>query len=173
VTDRIAEPWGIRTPFDADTIWPVRADEYLAGDLTDEDVDAWVQSACVLCSNGCALDIAVKDGRIAGVRGRAIDRVNHGRLGPKGLFGWQANNAPDSCLEAALFQARRGPRREAGRRGRDAVPRTNDRRRRALGCIELPSAHQRRAEGGSNFDDRGELRSCTSRTIWDWFIGLS
>ena len=95
MTDRIAEPWGIRTPFDADTIWPVRADEYLAGDLADEDVDAWVQSACVLCSNGCALDIAVKDGRIAGVRGRAIDRVNHGRLGPKGLFGWQANNAPD------------------------------------------------------------------------------
>jgi ferredoxin-nitrate reductase len=95
VTDRIAEPWGIRTPFAADTCWPARVDEYLADDLTGEDIDAWVQSACVLCSNGCALDIAVKDGRIAGVRGRAVDRVNHGRLGPKGLFGWQANNAPD------------------------------------------------------------------------------
>jgi hypothetical protein len=34
-------------------------------------------------------DIGVKDGRIVGVRGRAIDRINHGRLGPKGLFGWQ------------------------------------------------------------------------------------
>ena len=33
------------------------------------------------------LDIAVKDGRIVGVRGRADDRVNHGRLGPKGLYG--------------------------------------------------------------------------------------
>ncbi len=104
MTDRIAEPWGIRTPFDADTIWPVRVDEYLAGDLTDEDVDAWVQSACVLCSNGCALDIAVKDGRIAGVRGRAIDRVNHGRLGPKGLFGWQANNAPDRLTRPLIRQ---------------------------------------------------------------------
>jgi len=41
------------------------------------------------------LDIAVKGGRIVGVRGRALDRVNRGRLGPKGLFGWQANNAPD------------------------------------------------------------------------------
>ena len=173
MTDRIAEPWGIHTPFAAGATWPTRVDEYLAGSLAGEDIDAWVQSACVLCSDGCALDIAVKDGRIAGVRGRAIDRVNRGRLGPKGLFGWQANNAPDSCLEAALFQARRGPRREAGRRGRDAVPRTNNRRRRALGCIELPSAHQRRAGGRSPFDDRRELRSCTSRTIWDWFIGLS
>src|SRR5688500_11512469 len=26
---------------------------------------------------------------MVGVRGRAEDRVNHGRLGPKGLYGWQ------------------------------------------------------------------------------------
>jgi anaerobic selenocysteine-containing dehydrogenase len=54
-----------------------------------------VPSASLLHSNGDAMDIAVKDGRIVGVRGRAQDRVNHGRLGPKDLFGWQANNAPD------------------------------------------------------------------------------
>lgn len=48
-----------------------------------------VSSACLLCSNGCGLDIAVRKGRIVGVRGRADDRVNHGRLGPKGLYGWQ------------------------------------------------------------------------------------
>ena len=48
-----------------------------------------------LCSNGCGMDIGVKDGRIVGVRGRAVDRVNHGRLGPKGLNGWEANNSPD------------------------------------------------------------------------------
>lgn len=54
-------------------------------------MDRWVQSACVLCSNGCGCDIAVKDGRIVGVRGRAEDVVNRGRLGPKGLYGsWQA-----------------------------------------------------------------------------------
>ena len=41
------------------------------------------------------IDIAVKDGRMVGVRGRAEDRVNHGRLGPKGLYGWQANHASD------------------------------------------------------------------------------
>lgn len=41
------------------------------------------------------LDIAVRNGRIVGVRGRRSDRVNRGRLGPKDLFGWQANNSPD------------------------------------------------------------------------------
>ena len=104
MTDRIAEPWGIRTPFAAAATWPTRVDEYLAGDLAGEDIDTWVQSACVLCSNGCALDIAVKDGRIVGVRGRAVDRVNHGRLGPKGLFGWQANNAPDRLTRPLIRQ---------------------------------------------------------------------
>jgi anaerobic selenocysteine-containing dehydrogenase len=37
----------------------------------------------------------VKDGRIAGVRGRAVDRVNRGRLDIKDLFGWQANASAD------------------------------------------------------------------------------
>src|SRR4051812_787526 len=93
--DRIAEPWGTRTPYGPGEAWPARVDTYLADGLTDEDVDHWVQSASVLHSNGDALDIAVKDDRIVGVRGRRIDRVNHGRLGPKDLFGWQANNSPD------------------------------------------------------------------------------
>src|SRR3954462_10955029 len=95
MSDRIAEPWGIRTPYGSGDEWPTRVDQFLAPGVSPDDVDAWVQSACVLCSNDCGLDIAVKDGRIVGVRGRAVDRVNHGRLGPKGLFGWQANIAPD------------------------------------------------------------------------------
>ncbi len=37
------------------------------------------------------MDIAVKDGKVVGVRGRATDRVNKGRLGPKGLHGCVAN----------------------------------------------------------------------------------
>jgi anaerobic selenocysteine-containing dehydrogenase len=93
--DRIAEPWGTRTPYGPGETWPTRVDSYLADGLTEADVDRWVQSATILHSNGDGLDIAVKDGRIAGVRGRAVDRVNHGRLGPKDLFGWQANNSPD------------------------------------------------------------------------------
>jgi len=93
--DRIAKPWGTRTPYGPGETWPVRVDSHLSGGLTDEDVDRWVPSASILHSNGDGLDIAVKDGRIVGVRGRAEDRVNHGRLGPKDLFGWQANHSPD------------------------------------------------------------------------------
>ncbi|MFE0593908.1 molybdopterin oxidoreductase family protein [Micromonospora echinospora] len=69
-------------------------DRFLDGEA-EGDVDRWVQSASVLHSNGDALDIAVADGRIVGVRGRAVDRINRGRLDPKDLFGWQANHSPD------------------------------------------------------------------------------
>lgn len=93
--DRIAQPWGTRTPYAAGQDWPQRIDQFLADGLSPEAVDRWVQSAAVLHSNGDGLDIAVKDGRIVGVRGRAVDRVNHGRLDPKDLFGWQANASPD------------------------------------------------------------------------------
>lgn len=78
--DSIEDIWGPRTPYRS--IWPTRVDE-----AKDEEPDNWVQSACVLCSNGCGLDIGVKNGKVVGVRGRATDRVNHGRLGPKGLYG--------------------------------------------------------------------------------------
>jgi anaerobic selenocysteine-containing dehydrogenase len=93
--DRIALPWGTRTPYGPGEPWPVRVDSHLAAGLREQDVDRWAQSASILHSNGDGLDIAVKDGRIVGVRGRADDRVNHGRLGPKDLYGWQANNSPD------------------------------------------------------------------------------
>jgi ferredoxin-nitrate reductase len=95
MTDRIANPWGTRTPFGRGGEWPVRVDQFLEEDISERDVDRWVQTASILHSNGDALDIAVKDGRMVGVRGRAVDRVNKGRLGPKDLFGWQANAAED------------------------------------------------------------------------------
>ena len=102
--DRIADPWGRRTPYGAGQAWPVRVDQQLGGRReggevgAEHQVERWVPSACVLCSNGCGLDIGVAGGRIVGVRGRAGDRVNHGRLGPKGLYGWQANGAADRLL---------------------------------------------------------------------------
>lgn len=73
----------------------MRVDSHLAEGLSEEDVDRWVPTAAVLHSNGDGMELAVKDGRIVGVRGRADDRVNHGRLDVKDLFGWQANNAGD------------------------------------------------------------------------------
>jgi anaerobic selenocysteine-containing dehydrogenase len=84
--DSISDVWGERTPYVGD--WPERVDE-----RTLDAPERWVQSACVLCSNGCALDIGVKGNSIVGVRGRGVDRVNKGRLGPKGLHGWVANNS--------------------------------------------------------------------------------
>jgi anaerobic selenocysteine-containing dehydrogenase len=95
ITDRIAEPWGERTPYGRGEDWPPRVDLQLERGLTEDEVERWAPSASVLHSNGDALDIAVRDGRIVGVRGRAVDRVNRGRLGPKDLHGWQANNSPD------------------------------------------------------------------------------
>jgi ferredoxin-nitrate reductase len=86
--DSITDIWGERTPHEENK-WPVRVDE-----RTLEKPERWVQSACVLCSNGCALDIGVKGGKIVGVRGRRVDRTNRGRLGPKGLHGWAANDSP-------------------------------------------------------------------------------
>ena len=68
--DRIAEPWGERTPFPAGAEWPVRVDTHLGGGLEPEQVRAWVRSASLLHSDGDAMDIAVADGRIVGVRGR-------------------------------------------------------------------------------------------------------
>lgn len=41
-------------------------------------------------------DIGVsKDSKIVGIRGRAVDRINKGRLGPKGLCSWEYNGHPD------------------------------------------------------------------------------
>ncbi len=104
--DSIADVWGPRRPYAGEGKWPERVDERVL-----ETPDAWVQSCCVLCSHGCGVDIGVKDGRIVGVRGRAVDRVNKGRLGPKGLHGWVANNSPDR-LKRPLIR-RHGKFREA------------------------------------------------------------
>ncbi|SUA45978.1 Periplasmic nitrate reductase precursor [Nocardia africana] len=103
--DRIAHPWGTRTPYGPGQPWPERVDMFLADGVREDMVERWVPTASVLHSNGDAMDIAVRDGRIVGVRGRAGDRVNRGRLGPKDLFGWQANNASDR-LTAPLVRRR-------------------------------------------------------------------
>ena len=101
--DSIADIWGDRTPHYDN--WPERIDE-----RTIDTPERWVQSACVLCSNGCGMDIGVKDGKIVGVRGRGVDRVNLGRLGPKGLHAWIANDSPDRLTTPLI---RRNGRLEA------------------------------------------------------------
>jgi ferredoxin-nitrate reductase len=86
----ILDVYGARTPYRGEGRWPERVDERHL-----DTPDHWVQSVCILCSNGCGMDVGVKDGRMVAVRGRGVDRVNRGRLGPKGLHGWVANHSPD------------------------------------------------------------------------------
>jgi hypothetical protein len=83
-SDRIAEPWGSRTPFPAGEHWPIRVDTHLEGGVSADEVE-WFRSASILHSNGDELDIAVREGRIVGVRGDRHSRVNQGWLGPKDL----------------------------------------------------------------------------------------
>jgi anaerobic selenocysteine-containing dehydrogenase len=90
--DRIEDPWGPPSPIARGQEWPERVDTFLVPGATPE---RWVQTASVLHSNGDAYDVAVQGGRIVGVRGRGVDRVNRGRLSPKDLFAWQANHASD------------------------------------------------------------------------------
>jgi ferredoxin-nitrate reductase len=95
VTDRIDNPWGERTPYGRGDEWPVRLDMELEEGVDEEDVQRWVPSASTLHSNGDGFDHAVKDGRIVGIRGRAKDRINHGRLDVKDMYGWKAIGSPD------------------------------------------------------------------------------
>ncbi len=100
--DSIHDVWGPRTPYRDD--WPSRVDERIL-----EEPERWVPCTCVLCSNGCAMEVGVKNGRIVGVRGRASDVSNRGRLGPKGLNGWEANASPDRLTQPLI---RRGSQLE-------------------------------------------------------------
>lgn len=93
--DRIAEPWGSRTPYARGESWPARMDTHLAQGVAPETVERWVRTASILHSDGDAMDVAVRDGRMVGVRGRVTDRINRGRLGPKDAFGWRANASSD------------------------------------------------------------------------------
>ncbi|MFL5677444.1 MAG: molybdopterin-dependent oxidoreductase, partial [Chloroflexota bacterium] len=86
--DSIQDIWGPRTPHVGQ--WPTRIDE-----RSIAEPERWVSSVCVLCSLGCGVEVGASDGQIVGIRGRADDRVNHGRLGPKGLHGWEANASAD------------------------------------------------------------------------------
>ena len=93
--DRIADPWGPRSPYAQGDPWPERVDIHLAPGVELDQVQSWTRAASLLHSNGDAMDVASIGNRIVGVRGRSGDRVNRGRLGPKDLFGWQANASPD------------------------------------------------------------------------------
>jgi ferredoxin-nitrate reductase len=137
--DSISDIWGERTPFEGEGKWPVRVDQRIS-----EEPDRWVQSACVLCSNGCACDIGVKDGRIVGVRGRAEDIVNRGRMGPKGLHGWEANNSTDRLTRPLI------------RRNGKLEPATWDEAMEMI-VTKAKEAHEKHSAGALGFYTSGQL----------------
>ncbi|MBN0971040.1 MULTISPECIES: molybdopterin oxidoreductase family protein [unclassified Gordonia (in: high G+C Gram-positive bacteria)] len=104
VADRIDDLWGGRTPYAPGERWPARVDQHLGHGIGHDEVQRWVRSASVLHSNGDALDIAVVDDRIVGVRGRADDRVNRGRVDVKDLYGWQASSSQDRLTRPLVRQ---------------------------------------------------------------------
>src|SRR5690349_1680719 len=93
--DSINNICGDRTPYFEK--WPTRIDE-----RTETTPDHWVQSACVPCPHGCGMEVGGKDGRHGSVPRRAGDPANHGRLGPKGLHGWEANNSKDRLTKPLI-----------------------------------------------------------------------
>src|SRR3954464_14873471 len=137
--DAIEDVWGPRTPHAPPEPWPVRADE-----LVVAEPERWVHSVCVLCSTGCGLDIGVAGGRMVGVRGRAVDRVNHGRLGPKGLHGWMANQSADRLTKPLI------------RRGNDLVEASWD-EAMALVAERFADAHHSYGQGSVGFYNTGQL----------------
>jgi len=81
---------------------------------------------------------------MVGVRGRVADRVNKGRLGPKGLHGWEANGASDRLTKPLI------------RRGGELVESSWD---EAMGLIAAKAhdAKERYGAGGVGFYDSGQL----------------
>ncbi len=99
-------------------------DLFLEEGDSEEGIDRWVQTASILHSNGDALDIAVRDGRIVRVRGRGVDRVNKGRVSPKDhlRLGGERDHAyrePRPAADAAGTSDADGRRRATCRRGLD------------------------------------------------------
>jgi ferredoxin-nitrate reductase len=92
--DRITDPWGERTPYGRGEEWPVRVDE----NLPAGEPQRWAQAASLLHSNGDAMDIAVLEGRIAGVRGRVVDRVNRGASIPRTSTAGRPTTRPTGSL---------------------------------------------------------------------------
>ena len=85
--DRIADIWGDRTPHGKGSVWPARVDLHLDPGISAGDGGSVgavgvpvMQQRLWLRHRG--------EGRPDGRRaGPASDVVNHGRLGPKGLYG--------------------------------------------------------------------------------------
>jgi hypothetical protein len=82
-------PLGLMKGLWSSPIGGCRAHAFYAGTRCLQNPPLAMINLLIQYSNGCGMDIGVKgegkEARIVGVRGRAVDRVNKGRLGPKGI----------------------------------------------------------------------------------------
>ena len=122
------------------------------GARSEADVDRWAQSAAVLHSNGDGLDIAVKDGRIVGVRGTGRRPRQSRPRRPEGSLRLAGQQLPRSPHPAADPRARRARRDRLGH-GDGA-----HRRALAASCAQTPAA------GGASASTRAASSSSRSTT---------
>ncbi|MDH4229625.1 MAG: nitrate reductase [Nitrospirota bacterium] len=66
--------------------------------LRQNPVDTWEYTTCGYCSTGCGIEVGVRDGRAVTVRGKAGHPVNDGKLCLKGIWEFEAINAPNRAL---------------------------------------------------------------------------
>lgn len=92
--DRVAAPLGGAARARAGAAWPVRVDLQLEDGLGEQAVDRWVQSACVLCSHGCGLEVAVQGRPDRGVRAGQRTGSTGAGWAPKGLLGCRPTTPP-------------------------------------------------------------------------------
>src|SRR5689334_20545192 len=64
--------------------------------------DHWVNTTCGYCSVGCGMELGVREGRVASVRGNPDHPVNRGKLCPKGLAEHYAIEADGRALYPML-----------------------------------------------------------------------
>ncbi|HIB54505.1 MAG TPA: nitrate reductase [Nitrospirales bacterium] len=100
--------------------------------------DRWAKTICGYCSTGCGIEVGVKDGRAVSVRGTKDHPVNQGKLCLKGIWEFEAINAPNRgthplmrddpitpyrrvSWDAALTRTATEFRRIMGTYGRDAL----------------------------------------------------
>ncbi|MBI5137155.1 MAG: nitrate reductase [Nitrospirae bacterium] len=77
-------------------------------------VQDWRYTTCGYCSTGCGIEVGVRDGRAVTVRGKAGHPVNDGKLCLKGIWEFEAINAPNRATVPLLREDIGQPFREAG-----------------------------------------------------------
>jgi len=77
-------------------------DPVLGYTSTRKHADRWVNTTCGYCSVGCGMQLGVREGKVASVRGNPDHPVNRGKLCPKGLAEHYAIEADGRALYPLL-----------------------------------------------------------------------